>query len=101
MRNARHTHTQNQYPVQRVLNLKFLAESDEQPTIKLTRKTQGEITVAPDTVTAGSKVDFTITYKATEALAADEAIGGLGWHGMGRADSLPSLSCRETDGVDS
>ena len=40
----------------------------QQPTITLNRKTQGELTIAPDTVTAGSKTDFAITYKATEAL---------------------------------
>ena len=42
--------------------------SDTQPTITVNRKTQGEVTVAPASVTAGSKQDFTITYKATEAM---------------------------------
>ena len=58
----------------RTFEPKVVAESEEQPTITLTRKTQGELTIAPDKVTAGKKEDFTITYKATEALEAGEAI---------------------------
>ena len=42
--------------------------SDEQPTLTVSRQVQGELTVAPAEVTAGSENDFTITYKATEAL---------------------------------
>ena len=48
--------------------------SDTQPTITVKRKEQGEVTVAPNSVTAGSKQDFTITYKATEAMAAGDVI---------------------------
>ena len=50
--------------------------SDTQPTIKVNRKTSGEVTVAPASVTAGSKQDFTITYKATEALNGTEDADG-------------------------
>ena len=48
--------------------------SDTQPTITVNRKTLGEVTVAPASVTAGSKQDFTITYKATEAMVEDDVI---------------------------
>ena len=48
--------------------------SDEQPTLMVTRKIQGELTVAPAEVTAGSENDFTITYKATEELEEGEVI---------------------------
>ncbi len=48
--------------------------SDTQPTITVNRKTLGEVTVAPASVTAGSEQDFTITYKATEALAEGDVI---------------------------
>ena len=41
-----------------------LDENDEQPTITLTRRTQGKLTLSKDEVTAGSKEDFDITYKA-------------------------------------
>ena len=34
----------------------------------MNRQVRGELTVAPAEVTAGSENDFTITYKATEAL---------------------------------
>ena len=40
----------------------------------MNRKTQGEVTVAPASVTAGSKQDFTITYKATEAMEDGDVI---------------------------
>ena len=42
--------------------------SNEQPTLTVNRQVLGELTVAPAEVTAGSENDFTITYKATEAL---------------------------------
>ena len=49
--------------------------SDEQPTITVTRKTQGALAVSPDAVTAGQKeVDFTITYTADEMLDEDDLI---------------------------
>ena len=48
--------------------------SDTQPTITVNRKTLGEVTVAPASVTAGNEVDFTITYKATEAMVMDDVI---------------------------
>ena len=48
--------------------------SDTQPTITVNRKTQGEVTVAPVSVTAGDKQDFTITYKATEAMIEGDVI---------------------------
>ena len=49
--------------------------SDYQPTVKVGRKTQGEIAaLSPAEVTAGSKQDFTITYKATEALEEGDVI---------------------------
>ena len=49
--------------------------SDYQPTVKVGRKTQGEIAaLSPAEVTAGSKQDFTITYKATEALEVGDVI---------------------------
>ena len=48
--------------------------SDEQPTLTVSRQVQGELTVAPAEVTAGSENDFTITYKATEALEEDDVI---------------------------
>ena len=48
--------------------------SETQPTITVNRKTLGEVTVAPASVTAGSEQDFTITYKATEAMEEDDVI---------------------------
>ena len=48
--------------------------SDIHPTIKVNRKAQGELAVSPNEVTAGSKENFTITYKATEALDEDDVI---------------------------
>ena len=48
--------------------------SDEQPTLTVNRQVLGELTVAPAEVTAGSENDFTITYKATEELAAGNVI---------------------------
>ena len=48
--------------------------SDVFPTIKVNRKALGELDVADNEVTAGSKKDFTITYKATEALSANDVI---------------------------
>ena len=53
---------------------KDAAASETQPTIVVNRKMQGEVTVAPASVTAGSKQDFTITYKATEAMVDDDVI---------------------------
>ena len=41
-----------------------LDESDEQPTITLTRRTQGKLTLSKDEVNAGSEEDFDITYRA-------------------------------------
>ena len=45
--------------------------SDRHPTMTVTRKTLGELTIKSKTspVTAGGNQDFTFTYKATEALA--------------------------------
>ena len=48
--------------------------SDEQPTLTVSRRVQGELTVAPAEVTAGSENDFTITYKATEELEEGDVI---------------------------
>ena len=48
--------------------------SDTQPTIKVNRKTLGDVTVAPNKVPAGSKQDFTITYKVTEKLNDSDVI---------------------------
>ena len=53
---------------------KTLMGSDEQPTLTVNRKILGELAVEPAEVTAGSEKDFTITYKATEALAAGDVI---------------------------
>ena len=53
---------------------KDAAASETQPTIVVNRKMQGEVTVAPASVTAGSKQDFTITYKATEAMEVGNVI---------------------------
>ena len=53
---------------------KDAASSETQPTIIVKRKEQGEVTVAPASVTAGSKQDFTITYKATDEMAAGDVI---------------------------
>ena len=62
---------------------KVVDVSDEQPTITLTRKTQGALTISLDKVPAGSKKDFAITYKVTEALKKGEVIEirlpGEGW----------------------
>ena len=57
------------YPQSRqmILNLKILSKasfSEFQPTIPLTRKKLGTLAIAPDKVPAGSKTNFTITYKA-------------------------------------
>ena len=48
--------------------------SDVQPTITVNRKAQGELTVAPEKVTAGAKEDFDITYKVTEVMEEDDVI---------------------------
>ena len=53
---------------------KIAAESETQPTIKVNRKTLGELAISPNSVTAGSKVDFTITYKATEEMDPGDVI---------------------------
>ena len=42
--------------------------SDEQPTVTVKRKELGALAVSPAEVTAGSEVDFTITYTTDEKL---------------------------------
>ena len=49
-------------------------EDDMYPTVMVKRKMQGALTISPAEVTAGSEEDFTITYKATEALKMGEVI---------------------------
>ncbi len=44
------------------------------PTVTVKRKAQGEFAVSPNEVTAGSLKDFTLTYKATKAMKAGDAI---------------------------
>ena len=58
----------------RTFSPKIAAESETQPTITVKRKELGSVTVAPNSVTAGSKRDFTITYKATEKLNLGDVI---------------------------
>ena len=50
---------------------KVESESTTQPTIKVTRKKLGAVTISPNEVTAGSEQDFEITYDASEALVTD------------------------------
>ena len=44
------------------------------PTVTVKRKAQGEFAVSPNEATAGLMRDFTLTYKATEAMKAGDAI---------------------------
>ena len=73
--------------------------SDDHPTITVTRKALGEFKVEPNEVTAGSMKDFTLTYKATEAMKAGDAIEIRLPKGWPAPEVLP-LNGRDNDGTD-